>query len=126
MLSSRTDSDSVNAAIDHLNESINKNQVNEPSIMSEFDSFYNEPVQQETDSNQIDERADERESAATNETNVSLKSQSPFTSAVKSAIATIEMPNEINEQNSKPYYSCNSFSVIQDVIHLYPLWAGCL
>jgi hypothetical protein len=65
--------------------------------MNDFDSFYNDAVEQEIENDQSGKRSDECEGAATNETDVSLKSQSPFTSALKSAIATIEVPNEISE-----------------------------
>lgn len=126
ILNSRTDGDSVKAAVDHLKDSITNNNVNEPSILNEFQSFYNEAVTDGNENDQSDERADECKSAATNETNLSLKSLSPFTSAFKSAIATIQVSNDSCEQNSNLYYSCDSFSVTQDVIHLYPLWSGCL
>jgi hypothetical protein len=126
ILTSPTESESVKAAIAHVKESVNKKGVNERSILSDFESLDNEAVEQEVENDQSDELADECESAATNETNVSLKSQSPFTAAFKSTIAKIEVRSEISEANINPYYSPESLSVINDVIHLYPLWSACL
>ena len=80
-------------------------------------------------SNEYVDYADDEEQAdlSENDNNINsastLKGKSPFTSAFKNALPSLEDEKD-NEGVPNASYCPPAFKVFSDIIHLYPLWSA--